>query len=195
MNDLERVQRWQVATKRDYHPIEDSKEYDESGRAYWEQSLSKWIGPKSTVLEFGCGDGRLAQFVQCEQLYITDVSPAAIAATLARVPTAKVFRFDRRVDVMFAANVFIHMTHHMIESTLFFLSRFARRFAIQMPLYEVSREGCDWIDVTTATPQQWIGWCENAGLNVVELYASPGQFAWDKVGQFHHALQICEARE
>lgn len=194
MNDLERVQHWQQATKRDYHPLENDSEYTESGRMYWETHLSKWMTHTDQVLEFGCGDGRLAQFVQCQQLYITDVSPAAIAATLSRVPSAKVFRFDRRVDVMFSANVFIHMTHRMIESTLFYMSRFARRFAIQMPLYEKAREGCDWIDVTTATPQQWVAWCEDAGLRVVELYASPGEFAWDRVGDQHHALQICEAR-
>lgn len=195
MNDLERIQKWQSATRRDWHPIEDEAEYIASGQFYWETYLSKHVRPLDRALELGCGDGRIARHVQCHELFVTDVSVPAIEATQANVPDAKVFRFDRQVDVMYAINVFIHLSHSMIESTLFFMARYAKRFAIQMPLYDVAREGCDWIDVTTATPIQWITWCDKAGLDVVELHASKGEFSWDRIGPAHHALQICEARQ
>lgn len=194
MNDLERIEHWQRATRRDYHPIENVDEYFASGRQYWIDKLSKQVSPSDSVLEYGCGDGRLARFVECRELYVVDVSIAAIQATLANVPHAKVYRFDKPVDLMFSANVFIHLTHSMIASTLYFMARYAKRFAIQMPIYEESREGCDWIDVTTATPVQWIQWCDEAGLDVVELRANRGAFDWEKIGPSHHELQILRSR-
>lgn len=194
MNDLERVQHWQQATRQHFHSLNNGDDYFETGRLYWESHLAKVIKPSDVVLEFGSGDGRIAKFVQCRELWLTDVSHQNIQAAIANAPHAKVFRFDRRVDVMFAANVFIHMTHSMIEATLFYMARFARRFAIQMPLYDESREGIDWIDVTTATPVQWIQWCDLAGLDVIELHASKGSFAWDHIGPAHRSLQILEAR-
>jgi SAM-dependent methyltransferase len=212
----ERVAGWrQAAGQLDYraviHPsgAQGDAAYMESGREAYVQLqaavIRHWqagpVADRPTVLEFGCGDGRILRNWPTSWHRIgCDASPEMIDLLHAADRAIDVFTWDGldwrgiSVDVAYAVTVLIH--HHTHDGIVMAanLGRCVRPGGLLLlghPLYEVATGGRSWNDVTTWTTSQLMSVADLAGLEIVEHYVSPGCFAWGSdLGDQHGAIQV-----
>ncbi|MGH8980335.1 MAG: class I SAM-dependent methyltransferase, partial [Acidimicrobiales bacterium] len=73
---------------------EDEARFEQSGERDAARVCSL-VTPESTVLDFGCGTGRVARYVapHCAELWAVDVSPRMLELTRERLPDATNLRF------------------------------------------------------------------------------------------------------
>jgi ubiquinone/menaquinone biosynthesis C-methylase UbiE len=79
---------------------DDELRFEESGRRDAAR-IFPYLSPRSTVLDFGCGSGRVARYVapRCAQLWAVDVSPRMLQLTRERLRETANLRFARCYDV------------------------------------------------------------------------------------------------
>lgn len=79
---------------------DDEQRFEESGRRDAER-VAPYVTAASTVLDFGCGSGRVARYVAplCSELWAVDVSPQMLELAGVRLTEAANLRFARCYDV------------------------------------------------------------------------------------------------
>jgi len=159
------VQAWQVADVTHIHPLRKV-----SDTAYWgsgeAQALEAgiWIPEYGTVVDFGCGDGRLTLPLARAGYQVTgvDASPAMldrvrVAADKEKVPVTLLQSDGTKldgvgpVDVVLARAVFIHHDYESVTrivGTLAGVLKPGGYLIADWPVSEAPRERRDWIDVT-----------------------------------------------
>lgn len=190
------VRSWQVADVTHIHPLRNVSDeaYWESGRA---QALEAaiWIPEGGTVLDFGCGDGRLT--IPLAKLGYdvvgVDASPAMlervrVAADRENVPVA-LYQSDgmwlpdniRPVDAVVARAVFIHHDYESVTAIVKNLAGLLKPsgyLVADWPISEAPRERRDWIDVTTWDYTQREQVATDAGLTLI---ANTTPSVWRKI--------------
>lgn len=185
-------------------------EYEMSGRVsadlLWEAVDLYLIktADRFSVLDFGCGDGRVLKYVQPdigEHCYGADASQGMLDRLKQRVPMAHAIcsnGVDEVLDGMgfnliYSWAVFIHHDHRGGRDMMAGLAKAAAPggiLALQIPCYDVARERDGWIDVTVWTKELIEAAAQRAGLQVVELATSPGAFSYENAGENHLRLQV-----
>lgn len=195
MSNLSRKETWaRQRTISQIHPHNSEEEFWASGKEYYHTHLGEYIEKTDRVLDFGCGVGRIAKHVKCDQLYLYDINESYLKQALKECSDAEVvdpFIGGRYFDVIYAVSVFIHMDWHTAEQTFKALAPYCDVMLLQLPIYDSPQEGKDWIDVTTFSEQQVKKWAMDVGFRCT-LYKSPGKFSYDKVGQCHDWIQYFE---
>ena len=159
--------------------------------------------PDIKIMDFGCGDGRvlghvIKEFPNCLG---ADASPTMLKLLLERVPTATTIESNGvdgaldslEVDLVYSWAVFIHHSIKAGQDMLVGLANSVNKggiLALQIPSYEQAHEGKAWIDVTVWTPADLKDGARRAGLQVVELSSSPGEFSYEDIGINHFRLQV-----
>lgn len=189
------VQAWQAADVTAIHPLRKV-----SDAAYWgsgeAQALEAgmWIPEYGSVLDFGCGDGRLTLPLARAGYQVTgvDASPAMldrvrVAADKEKLPVTLHLSDGTNLpkigpfDVVVARAVFIH---HDYESVTTMVKNLARVLApsgyliADWPISEAPRERRDWIDVTTWDYSHREQVATDAGLTLI---ANTTPSVWRKV--------------
>lgn len=180
--------------------------YDSSGR--WSADrLAETISPDPglTLLEFGCGNGRVTQHLAGRYGRIIAVDFAqSMLAQLAELELPNVQPvlwngMDPREDLrecagaVYSDSVLLHNTHADGARILTSLAQCVIQgglLAIQLPIYDVSREPTSWIDVGCWTPKEFLCASEAAGCEVVAIYGNAGPFEYGKIGPNHDRLHI-----
>lgn len=164
------VEAWRKADPTAIHPLRNVSEEDywESGRSQALQA-SQWIPEGGTVIDFGCGDGRLT--VPLHQLgfrvFAVDASDAMLERledrlenvahtqdvhTILSDGTSDLAKLiGEKVDAVVARAVLIHHSHHDVAVIVKTLSKCLKPggvFIADWPLGP-HHERRDWIDVTT----------------------------------------------
>lgn len=158
------VSAWRKADPSHIHPLRNVSEDDywASGRAQAEQA-AQWIEPGGTVVDFGCGDGRLTLPLLDLgfDVFAVDASPAMLARVESRTQDAHTILSDgttdlakligEKVDAVVARAVLIHHSHSDVAVIVRTLSKCLKPggvFIADWPLGP-HHERRDWIDVTT----------------------------------------------
>ena len=195
MSSMSRKEAWsRQRTISQIHPHSTEEEFWKSGKSYYDSHLAEYIGLSDCVLDFGCGVGRIAKHVACSKVYLYDINEVYLKQALKECPDAEVvdpFASDKYFDVIYAVSVFIHMDWHTAEQTFKALAQQCDVLLLQLPIYDSTQEGRDWIDVTTFSERQVRKWAMDVGF-LATLYPSPGKFSYDKVGQCHDWIQYFE---
>jgi SAM-dependent methyltransferase len=180
--------------------------YDSSGRwsAY---HLTEVFPPHPdlTLLEFGCGNGRVTQHLagryghilavdfadsmleQMREMELPGVTPICWNGLDCRE------ELYGRVDAAYSDSVLLHNTHADGATILANLARCVipgGLLAIQLPVYEVPREPTSWIDVGCWTAQELRHAAAVAGCEVIALYPNPGAFEYGRIGPNHDRLHV-----
>lgn len=193
------------------HPSGRSEqEYEASGKeqAEWVKELVWYyclphIKTEPRVADFGCGDGRVLKYVAEEfpDSWGIDASEAMLERLAERVPSAHTMQSDGRgdslrtlhADFIYSLAVFIHHDHRGGREMLRGLAAGVKSggfLALQIPVYDVERERQSWTDVTVWTEDKLRAAAKTAGLSVIELWKSPGEFSFSNVGENHIKMQL-----
>lgn len=173
------------------HPSGDiSKEaYWESGREDASLVLAA-IGSVDSVLEFGCGNGRILHSLQHPKAYGVDISPEVLVA----VKNAYlVSEFDKTVEAVYSSSVFIHLKRTGAMEALQWIYDHLNaggRAYLQIPIYDEDREPNSFIDVGVWSLKSFIEAVTKVGFKVQEVKTNEGTFSYDSIGKNHYQFQV-----
>lgn len=177
------VKAWDEADPYRIHPTREH----ESEEAYWESGrvaaleMAQWIPEGGTVLDFGCGDGRLS--IPLDKLgfrvIAVDSSPHMIERLNANGWTESDYVSDgtdlpdlinEKVDAVIARAVFIHHSHTDVIRMVKNLTKCLKPGGVLICDWPTGphHERRDWIDVTTWVPEHRAAVAEAAGLELIK---------------------------
>lgn len=177
------IKAWDAADPESIHPLRRVSEdaYWDSGRAQADM-LATVIPAGAKVLDFGCGDGRVA-IPMAELGYevtAVDASQRMLDRLSERAPELTTVLADadglakhlgrRRMDAVYSLAVLIH---HSYEDGLHIIgklraaTKLGGTLILDWPVSEQPSEADSWIGVTTWSVQQQAEACERLGLEPV----------------------------
>ena len=162
--------------------------------------LNPHTHPDGTVLDFGCGDGRVLRHLGGRYDHTAGYDTSESMRSRAHHTCRRALILDElngsheRFDLVFSYAVFIHHTHtdgvQMLNSIAKLLVRGTGLAAVQIPVYDEARAPQSWIDVGVWTPPMLHEAADACGLEVVTLHRNLGAFSFDNIGVHHGRLQV-----
>lgn len=193
------VQAWDRAEEAHIHPLWEGSEdrYWASGE-FQAGQVAEWAKPGATVVDFGCGNGRLT-LPLADAGYDTvavDASPTMLARLRARTKQAGVtvrsIQSDgsdlavklgkKKADVIVVRAVLIHHDYAGVEKIVTGLTKALKRgghLIADWPIADNPGQRDTWISVTTWSPAHRLEVGARAGLTPVRLGDDPT--VWRKV--------------
>lgn len=169
--------------------------------------LTPLIGLPATVVDFGCGDGRVAiPLSDTFEVVAVDASATMLARLRDRAPWIRVCHADgsdlaalpQPVDAVVALAVLIHHSHADGAAMLTNLAPTVRRggvLLLGLPLYEQPRERTAWHDITIWTLDQLERITHALELEILQAPVSPGSFdSSSGVGPHHGDVVLLRRR-
>lgn len=183
MNAHDVITAWDEAGPKHIHPSRGVSE-----EAYWASGeraahqLAEVLRPGCRVVDFGCGDGRVAIPLRQLGFEVTgaDASPTMLAALAENDPDMPQFQSDgadlyeklgRKVDAVICLAVLIHHDRASVLSILDGLVAAVRKgglLVLDWPTSAHPEEAQIWIDVTTWNPDVQQAEAEKRGLKRIE---------------------------
>ncbi|CAH9419507.1 hypothetical protein SGL43_06562 [Streptomyces globisporus] len=192
------IKAWDQADPTAIHPLRNVSEdaYWESGRGQAEM-LATVIPDGAKVMDFGCGDGRVAIPMAAHGFEVTavDASQNMLDRLTDRAPDVTTVQADadgiaghlgrRRMDAVYSLAVLIHHSYqdclHII-SKLRAATKLGGILVLDWPVSETPTEADSWIGVTTWSPQQQADACAAIGLEPVDSDLPWGVYRAVKAG-------------
>lgn len=176
------VEAWDAASHDAIHPTRAVSEeaYEASGQAQAD-ALAKVL-PKGTVVDFGCGDGRVAIPLAKHGYRVigVDASPNMVAALNTRDPSIPTLvsdgsdlaeQLDRKADAVICLAVLIHHDYEGGRQILAGLREVLRPGGMLIAHWPTSAEPYErrtWIEVTYWTEEEQARVAEELGLRPVD---------------------------
>jgi len=192
------IEAWDQADPSAIHPLRQVSEdaYWESGQAQ-ARMLATVIPEGAKVMDFGCGDGRVAIPMAALGYEITavDSSRRMLDRLTERAPKLTTAQADadgiaahlgrRRMDAVYSLAVLIHHSYadglHIIER-LRAATKLGGILVLDWPVSDAPSEADSWIGVTTWSAEQQAEACERLGLESVDSDLPWGVYRAAKVG-------------
>lgn len=199
----------QRAAQKKVAHVGDKETFSDSGRrafAIFEQACPPDRG--QSLLEFGCGLGRITRFLagRFSHVYAVDIAPGMVEAVneLMLDDTTGVCsagiglaRDVPLVDLVYSDSVLLH--NRKADVRKFWPAVMGRlrqggTAYFQVPCYEVGRDPDGWIDVGVWTRQELIELARASGCEPVKVWVNPGAFSYENIGPVHHKLHVFRRR-
>ncbi|MFF2100967.1 class I SAM-dependent methyltransferase [Streptomyces sp. NPDC058202] len=178
------IQAWDQADPEAIHPLRRVSEdaYWESGQVQAEM-LANVIPDGAKVMDFGCGDGRVAipMTVLGYEVTAVDSSQRMLDRLADRLPDADTVLADadgiakhlgrRRMDAVYSLAVLIHHSYAdclNIIGKLRAATKLGGILVLDWPLSDQPSEADSWIGVTTWSKEQQADACATLGLEPVD---------------------------
>lgn len=192
------IQAWDQADPDAIHPLRRVSEdaYWESGKAQADM-LATVIPDGAKVMDFGCGDGRVAipmgalgyeiTAVDSSQKMLDRLAERAPALTTVQAAADGIAGHlgRRRVDAVYCLAVLIHHGYADcldIIGKLRAATKLGGILVLDWPVSDQPAEADSWIGVTTWSPQQQADACARIGLEPVDSELPWGVYRAVKVG-------------
>ncbi len=166
-----------------------------SDDAYWasgeyDASIIQCQIDAPSVLEFGCGNGRILKNLYYFELYGVDISSELIAGL---ENAYLVSEFDKTVDAVFSLSVFIHLKKEDAKAALSWIYdhlNIGGKAYLQIPIYDKDREPELFNDVGVWSEKHFVDFVTSLGFKIEELYTNPGEFSYSNIGVNHNLFQV-----
>jgi len=182
------IEAWNMADPAAIHPARGISEdaYRESGQVQAEL-LATVLPAGSRVVDFGCGDGRVAIPLAGLGYEVTgaDGSQAMLDRLIEAAPDMPTVLTDgtdladqlgRKTDAVISLAVLIHHSYESAERIIEGLRAAVRVngfLVLDWPVSDEPAEGNDWISVTTWSIAQQDAVCQRVGLKRLDSAGSP----------------------
>jgi SAM-dependent methyltransferase len=164
--------------------------------------------PEVNLIEFGCGPGRVTQWLSqnFSLIYAVDISPAMLERVSAlNLPNVVPVLSDGRglidkvpkVDAIYSEAVLMHNRKDDVRALFPELAACVReggQILFQLPCYEVGREPEHWTDVGVWTRTELEDLARLAGCEVLRIWENPGALNFQAVGKNHMRLHVFQRR-
>ena len=204
----ETIAKWDVAGSgplRELHisPTGNTPAYRVLGEEHAREVLRHVKSPlRKTILDFGCGDGRVT--IPLAKRFKHVVAVDGSSTMLKAMPvveniTQVLYTGDgidigySKVDVVYSTSVFIHNTYQDGCKILMDLSAVTVQgglLLMHIPLYDEARAPENWTDVGVWTLNMLCNAADQAGLRLESWLTNQGAFSFNQVGPNHGALQV-----
>jgi SAM-dependent methyltransferase len=196
----------QRAAQKKVAHVGDGETFSDSGkRAFAIFQEQVHCNPKLSLLEFGCGLGRVTRFLagQFAHVYAVDIAPGMVKAVddLLLDDTTAVCsgggdlaaKGVPLVDIVYSDSVLLHNRKDDVRK--FWPSVMARLRPgglayFQVPCYEVGHEPDGWIDVGVWTRPELMELARLSGCVAGKVWVNPGKFSYENIGPVHHKLHV-----
>lgn len=155
-----------------------------------------------TILEWGCGGGRVTQYL-CRlfrRVHAVDIAPGMLmilerwglpSLTVHLTEGAELPDDLEPVDLIYSYLCWMHCRKEDLPEILRTCRRALKptgRLLFQLPVYDEPRSPETFMDLACWTPREFLAMAEETGFAVVRMEASVGAFALDSVGEAHFKL-------
>lgn len=178
------IQAWDAADPTAIHPLRNVSEdaYWQSGKAQADM-LAAVIPDGAKVMDFGCGDGRVAIPMAALGYEVTavDSSQRMLDRLTERAPDVTTVQAAaegiaahlgrRRMDAVYCLAVLIHHSYTdclNIVAKLRAATKLGGILVLDWPVSDTPAEADSWIGVTTWSPQQQADACARIGLEPID---------------------------
>lgn len=149
------------------------------------ERVMKWVKDGDRVLDYGCGNGRVMQFIP------NSVGVDAVEELAKSVNGFLPENFTEQVDVIYSISVFIHNTYETGKEVIKWMKEHLKPgglMLLQIPIYETPKAPGCWIDVGVWTEEQFRKAVD--GLEIIELHTNKGSFSFETIGENHYQFQV-----
>lgn len=175
----------------------DPVEWEKSGQENAEYTLNLMEAePHETILEYGCGNGRILRWIQPNQCYGVDIVPDFVQECKNMNLDAYLLEdFKEKVDKVYSLTVFIHLKHHQAEEALKYIHSHLKeggRAYLQVLVYEKDKDSRNFSDMTCYKKETFEKMVESCGFKIIKLWENQGDIDEGDIGEHHNKYSIFE---
>lgn len=191
------------------HRVEAPEEYDPSGWRCALQLVARCPDYRDlSVLEWGCGSGRVTQYLAYlfRHVWAVDIAPGMVERVRQRRLPNTTAHLTAGSDLPPAASVDVVYSYtcwfHNLKADLVPVLRSCRealrpggRLLFQLPVYDTPQDPVDFQDIACWTPAEFAELAAATGFTAVRTCANPGTFSHGAVGPNHFELHDWRPRD
>jgi len=175
----------------------DPEEWEKSGMQNAEYSLDLMaIKPDETVLEYGCGNGRILKHIKPNKCYGVDIVPDFVQECKEQGLNSYLLEdFKETVDKVYSLTVFIHLKKHQAEDALKYIHNHLKeggRAFLQVLIYQKDKDSKNFSDMTCYKKETFEKMAESCGFKIVKLWENEGDIDRGQYGKHHNKYSIFE---
>lgn len=180
------------------HPAgNDPEEWYRSGLITFCDLQSRMNFPYcKSVLEYGCGNGRILTHFKNMESYGVDITPQFVEeANELGMDTYLLDDFKKEVDIVYSMTVFIHLNEERTRDALKYIYEHLKpggRAYLQIYIFKSIRKGTTFTDVNCLDLPTYKKLISEIGFKEIHTDSHDYDWDWSKVSQNKYSLQILE---
>ncbi len=173
----------------------DPEEWEKSGQENAEYTLGLMEAKDNeTILEYGCGNGRILKHIHPNKCYGVDIVPDFVKECTDSGLNAYLLEdFHEKVDKVYSLTVFIHLKHHQAEEALNYIHKHLKeggKAYLQVLIYQKDKDSKNFSDMTCYKKQTFEKMAERCGFKVLKLWENEGDIDAGDIGEHHNKYSI-----
>jgi len=179
------------------HPagMEGEEEWLKTGRENFEYTVDEIkLEENETVLEYGCGNGRILRHFVNYKSYGVDIVPDFVEEARDLGCDAYLLEdFNLKVDKVFSLTVFIHLRKSQAMKALKYIHNHlveGGEAHIQALIYEKDKDALNFSDMTCYKEETFMAMADLAGFEIAQLYTNKGDIDKEQYGPNHNKYQV-----
>ena len=149
-----------------------------------------------TILEYGCGNGRILKHINPNKCYGVDIVPDFVKECTDSGLNAYLLEdFHEKVDKVYSLTVFIHLKHHQAEEALNYIHKHLKiggKAYLQVLIYQKDKDSKNFSDMTCYKKETFEKMAEKCGFKVLKLWENEGDIDAGDIGEHHNKYSIFE---
>jgi len=181
------------------HPagLQGSLEWYNTGKRDAQYTINEIdLKENESVLEYGCGNGRILRHLEYYESYGVDIVPDFVEEARLKYCDAYLLEdFDKCVDKVYSLTVFIHLRHSQAETALKYIHSHLNeggKAYIQALIYEKDKDARNFSDMSCYKKETFIELAEKCGFKVIQTFENKGDIDKNLFGVNHNKYQILE---
>lgn len=147
-----------------------------------------------TVLEYGCGNGRILKWIEPNKCFGVDIVPDFIEECKNQNLNAYLLEdFNEKVDKVYSLTVFIHLKHHQGEEALKYIHKHLKlggKAYLQVLIYDKDKNSRNFSDMTTYKKSTFEKIVQKCGFKIIKLWENKGDLDKGEIGEHHNKYSI-----